>query len=229
MSNNESYTIQRCDKAPAAVPSLADPAWAKADVAELKWSADKSRGVLPKVCCRLLHDGANIYGLYQVRDASRRACQTEYNSMVCLDSCVEFFFEPAPSTFAGYFNLEMNAIGTHLMYYIRDYERTEDGYKDFTPLPPEDGLKVTTLTSLQGHGPIDPEEFGEKEWFEFFQIPVAVLEKHHGPIGKLDGQVWRGNFYKCGDELKEPHWLGWRAVSPLNFHLPPCFGEFRFA
>jgi hypothetical protein len=54
-----------------------------------------------------------------------------------------------------------------------------------------------------------------------------VLERYVGPLAPLAGQVWRGNFYKCGDRTSHPHWAAWSPVDELNFHLPRCFGALR--
>jgi hypothetical protein len=45
-----------------------------------------------------------------------RSVATQYQEMVCYDSCVEFFVQPEPHL--GYFNFEFNRGGTMLIYYI---------------------------------------------------------------------------------------------------------------
>jgi hypothetical protein len=54
-----------------------------------------------------------------------------------------------------------------------------------------------------------------------------VLEKYAGKLGKIAGQTWRGNFYKCGNETSHPHWGAWSPVTELNFHLPASFGTIQ--
>ena len=42
-----------------------------------------------------------------------------------------------------------------------------------------------------------------------------------------DGMTLRANFYKCGDDTAQPHYIAWNAVDhpTPNFHLPQYFGE----
>jgi hypothetical protein len=59
-------------------------------------------------------------------------------------------------------------------------------------------------------------------------IPVQVLS--FSGINDLSGMDAHGNFYKCGDKLKQPHFLSWKPVvlpSP-DFHQPRFFGQLSF-
>src|SRR3546814_9695772 len=58
-------------------------------------------------------------------------------------------------------------------------------------------------------------------------IPLAVFDAH--VVGSLAGRRCTGNFYKCGDDLPEPHYVAWNPIdNPTpNFHLPQYFGELR--
>jgi hypothetical protein len=60
------------------------------------------------------------------------------------------------------------------------------------------------------------------------RIPVEVLTFSH--IDTLTGIDAHANFYKCGDKLKQPHFLSWKQVvlpSP-DFHQPRFFGQLSF-
>ena len=76
---------------------------------------------------------------------------------------------------------------------------------------------------------VDPEISEAVRWQVNFFIPFAVLEEYVGALGSVEGQEWRGNFYKCADEGSHPHWASWAPVDEFNFHLPRCFGSLRFA
>jgi len=42
----------------------------------------------------------------------------------------------------------------------------------------------------------------------------------------MSTKVFRGNFFKCGDETSHPHWASWSPISEeLNFHRPETFGS----
>jgi hypothetical protein len=75
---------------------------------------------------------------------------------------------------------------------------------------------------------VEPEIREPTIWFLEFHIPFALFEKHVGPLGKVGGQTWTANFYKCGDKTSHPHWASWSPVDKLNFHLPRCFGNLVF-
>lgn len=54
-------------------------------------------------------------------------------------------------------------------------------------------------------------------------IPALVFNKQ-GDI-TLSGLRAFGNFYKCGDELPQPHFISWSPIGhpTPNFHLPAFF------
>jgi hypothetical protein len=153
-----------------------------------------------------------------------RSVRTAYLDPVWKDSCVEFFVQPRSDR--GYFNLEMNAGGAHLCYYVEDPTRTPEGLKKFTPLPAELGHVIQIRSSLPKT--IDPEMAEVVRWELNFLIPWKVFESNTGPLGKINGQSWRGNFFKCAEEISHPHWASWSPVDELNFHLPRCFGTISF-
>lgn len=164
------------------------------------------------------HDGSNIYLSYHVIEPQVRAVNTEYNSPVWEDSCVEFFFAPSRDK-AYYYNFECNAIGTVLCAYGKDRHQREH-------LPESVLSQVETIPSL-GKEPIG-RIWGETNWDLRVKIPKEVLV--FSKIEDLSGLKAKGNFYKCGDKLENPHYLSWEPVrSPdPNFHLPEHFGELSF-
>jgi len=162
------------------------------------------------------HNGTNIYLNYEVEEPQVRAVNTEFNSSVWEDSCVEFFFAPKGDY---YYNFEMNAIGTLLCGYGKDRhtrERLNDKILS----------KVHTRSSL---GRDAFEKTGKiRSWKLEARIPVEVLI--YSEIEILSGLEARGNFYKCGDKLDHPHYLSWKPVQTAdpNFHLPEHFGQLSF-
>jgi len=75
---------------------------------------------------------------------------------------------------------------------------------------------------------VEPEISTPLVWTLEFSIPFAVLEKHVWPLGNIQEQVWRANFYKCGNETSHPHWASWAPLSARNFHDPASFGQIEF-
>jgi hypothetical protein len=202
-----------------------NPAWLAAETLALTHFRPEGSDHRPPTSVRLLHDGQGIHGLFQVHDRFVRCVRTGYGSEVWKDSCVEFFVEPKPGR--GYFNFEFNCGGAFLCNHIVDPTRTADGFKQFTRLPEAAVRTVQVQTSLPGI--VDPEIAGPLTWQLRFYLPLAVFAPCIGPLGPLAGATWRGNFFKCADDTSHPHWASWSPVDELNFHLPRCFGELRFA
>lgn len=173
----------------------------------------------------MLHEDRQLHGLFLVQDRYVRCVRTAYGSEVWKDSCVEFFIAPGPGR--GYFNFEFNCGGAFLCNHITDPTRVPGGFKQAVRLPETIVDQVICRASLPRV--VDPEITGPVDWSLQFQIPLAVLENHAGPLGPLTGQVWRGNFFKCVEDNSHPHWAAWSPVDEFNFHLPRCFGEIHFA
>lgn len=171
-----------------------------------------------KASFEIKHDGSSIYLRYVVEEEHVRAVNTAFNSAVWEDSCVEFFFS-LPADKENYYNFEFNAIGTVLGAYGKDRNSRKW-------LPPDYLEQIETYPSL-GRDPIENiDEF--TQWSLQARIPVSVLK--FSEIKDLSGMDGHGNFYKCGDKLKEPHFLSWKPVlNPTpDFHLPRYFGQLAF-
>jgi hypothetical protein len=175
----------------------------------------------PRTRCKLLYNRQSMFGIFRVEDQYVRCVHTRFQSDVWKDSCVEFFVEPKEG--AGYFHFEFNCGGALLASYVTDPARADGRLKQYTPLTPEDDRQIHRFASLPPI--VEPEIVRPIVWTLEFQIPFAVLEKYSGKIGIVKGQVWRANFYKCGNETSHPHWLSWMPLSARNFHEPSSFGK----
>jgi len=203
------------------------PAWADAETLELKHFRNEGSDHHPVTSAKLLYDREGIYGIFRVEDRYVRCLGTEYMDPVYQDSCVEFFVKPKQDS--GYFNFEFNCGGTLLCSYIVDPERIPGGFRDYLPLPAEDGKKVRVYHSLPSF--IEQEITEPVTWVLEFFIPFDLIGKYAGRItnaGSPAGQKWRANCYKCADESSHPHWVSWQPMPTLNFHLPECFGTILF-
>jgi len=135
------YTARRI---PAAALEAVD--FSMAEEGRIAQARPESTEHRPETAFRVLHDGANLYVRFDVKDRYVRSVQTAYQAPVCTDSCVEFFVQPKAGF--GYFNFEVNAGGALLLYYVEDPERTATGLKRSTPVAEEWGRRVTVRTSL---------------------------------------------------------------------------------
>jgi len=185
----------------------------KHSIDHLLWS---SNGYQPEVCFFIAYTASSILVKYVVKEKYHKAVYQNTNDPVFKDSCVEMFI--AFDSDAAYYNLEFNYLGTALAGYgTGKSERVE--------------IKKTLVEKINSHHLINlsGEASGANAYWELtLNIPFEVFEHHN--ITSLKKQVCRVNFYKCGDELPEPHFLSWNNINypTPNFHLPGFFGGAEF-
>lgn len=172
--------------------------------------------VCPQVKFKLAYSPTAFYLKYYVHELHIRAINTEPNSPVCQDSCVEFFF-----TLDGdkYYNIEFNCVGVcHLGFGHARANRN---------LMPIESIKKITTYSTLGTAPIPPQS-GDFNWELTALIPLSIF----GCSGEdlHNNKDFRANFYKCGDLLPEPHYLSWQKVNTPapDFHQPDFFAPLSF-
>lgn len=199
-------------------------AWQGSSALEIRHFLPQSSAHRPSTAARLLYDTAGIHGIFRVKDRYVRCVRTRYCDEVWKDSCVEIFVQPKPN--GGYFNFEFNCGGAHLCNYITDWTRTPEGFKSFVRIPPGLGRQVGIKGSLPSI--VDPEIAEPTDWTLQFFIPYTLFEAYLGPVHPVGGKAWRGNLFKCAEEVSHPHWAAWSAVDEFNFHLPRCFGDIMF-
>lgn len=175
-------------------------------------------GTEAKVC----YDSANIYVIFRVHDRYVKSKVTRYNGNVSGDSCVEFFFSPDAKHPEHYFNLEINAGGTPLIFFITK------PWSGVTKLPEESIRQIEIAHSLPAV--VDPEISTPVTWTIEYRIPLRMLKQFSPVTLPNAGVTWRANFYKTGSETSNPHYYTWSPVSnPVpNFHLPAYFGQITF-
>ncbi len=175
-------------------------------------------GYRPQAQFRMAYTDKEFLLHYRVKEKYLRAAAAGDNDAVWKDSCVEFFMTPADDGF--YYNFEFNCVGTCLSAAGKSRHNRE-------PLPIEIIAQIRRESTL-GRNPFRDERKGDKEWELMLAIPYTCLFKHPGwsPAGKSI----RANFYKCGDELSEPHYLSWNPIETEkpDFHRPEFFGTVRF-
>ncbi len=172
----------------------------------------------PEVQFRLAYSRNELYLQFNVREKNIRAKSADDETCEpWKDSCVELFIAPAGDGI--YYNIEFNCIGACLLAYGKGrHERHRLG------------RAVTSLirrSSSLGNEPFD-ERSGNFEWTLTAAIPFGIFTKHK--IDSLEGRELRANIYKCGDELKEPHFVTWHPVNTEqpDYHRPDFFGMLTF-
>ena len=197
-------------------------AWKESDILRVERPMGDIPKFTPKVEARMAYDSDNAYVIFRVQDRYVRSVVQEYNGNVSGDSCVEFFFAPDPTKPLCYFNLEINAGGTPLIFYITK------PMSGLTRLLPEEISQIEIAHSMPRI--VYPELEEPATWTIECRIPFSILEKYSAVARPAPGVQWKANFYKTGSRTSSPNYLTWSPVEfeRPNFHLPQFFGDIQF-
>ena len=137
-----------------------------------------------------------------------RAVNTERDSNIWEDSCMEFFFAPFAHR-EEYLNFEMNSNGAWLCQYGK-------GREDRVFLKTLTDREAVVKTSVASDG-----------WNLELFIPAELIRAAFGDRFTLHDCILKGNFYKCGDLTEKPHYDSFSKMTtlPPGFHNPDCFAE----
>lgn len=178
------------------------------NIAHSPW--EKDFPYKPEVSFKIIHSASFIALYYHVNEEFVRATAMRANENVWEDSCVEFFL--SMDNKETYYNFEFNVLGTGLIGYGTAVKA------DRKRLSAAEIDRVDVLTQIVKKDAI-------KSWHTFVIIPKDIISSEN-----ISGKTCHANFYKCGDNLPNPHFMSWNHIdnpSP-NFHLPQFFGELIF-
>lgn len=162
----------------------------------------------PEVTLYLAYSDTALCLLYKVQEEHVLGTVLENNGPVWEDSCVETFIKDPVGE--GYYNIEVTCIAVKLA--AHRLSRTE--FEHFG----EDALsKIRCFSTL----PYEKTDLSNGEWMVAKIIPFASLGLEKAP------ESLNVNFYKCGDNCRQPHFLSWSPIGlpTPNFHCPEFFGE----
>lgn len=170
----------------------------------------------PEVQFFIAHSGKAILLTYCVREKFIKALETKLNGDVYKDSTVEFFISLDNK---NYYNFEFSCIGVaHVGY--------GSSRKGRVPVSPDTIQKIKIHSTL-GNQPFE-EKQGDFYWEMTIEIPIEcfVFDK----IESLEGICATANFYKCGDETSEPHYISWNPIKTEtpDYHRPEFFAAIEF-
>ena len=170
----------------------------------------------PEVSFSIAYADDSIMIKYYVHEKSIRGQYSLANMPVHEDSCLEFFisFDDEPA----YYNLELNCIGTCLFGYGES--------KSERHIIPEE-----VINKIRRHIVIEHSVNGSVNPVHWQLVVVIPMEAFiHHTITTFKGRQCKVNFYKCGDQLTEPHFLAWNNIvsTEPDFHLPEFFGIMHF-
>lgn len=164
----------------------------------------------------IAHSNDAIWLKYEVHEDTIKVGTSELNGAVHKDSCVEFFV--SFGTDESYYNIEVNCVGICLIAYGKGRSN-----RDF--LPKELVKRVKT------HAVIKTSAENSKcryVWEITLMIPIVVFG--YSNLKTFSQQTGFCNFFKCGDDLPQPHFYSWNEIEAEapNFHLPEFFGSLAF-
>ena len=185
-----------------------EPDWTtvpQLEVGNILWLPDVGIRAFGQFC----HDAEYLYVHLRAVEQDIRAEHDASLSMVCEDSCLEFFFMAENED--RYFNFEINPNGC--LYIGFGHGRADStvlyrrDYKDL--------FAIRTARTPDG-------------WEMFYRIPLSFL-RLFCPAFTFTGTL-RANVYKCGDLTAHEHYLSWNPVSSAtpDFHRPQDFGRMIF-
>lgn len=169
----------------------------------------------PSVFFKIGHNGSHLFVKYDVKETEVLARYKKINDPVYKDSCVEFFI--SFDNDKDYYNIEFNRLGTCLgRFGAQRNNRVEISAEILKTIRYERMLRPTNTADLAIN------------WTLTVAVPIQVFCFHS--LGSLPDKSSRMNFFKCGDDLSQPHYLAWNnIISPEpDFHLPEFFGKVEF-
>ena len=196
--------------------------WEKVKAVKIENRMGEEPRFRPITEAKMVYDANNVYVIFRVHDKFVKSTVTTFNGHVSGDSCVEFFFSPNSEEPGHYFNLEVNAGGTPLIFFVTKPR------KEYTRLPDTLIQEIEIAHSLPAV--VNPEITDEVTWTIECRVPLAIFKQFTNVTMPKSGVTWRANFYKTGSDTSNPHYYTWSPVSypEPNFHLPAYFGTLTF-
>ncbi len=191
------------------IPYQSTPSWDEVPIVELRhtgWLKEAPVSARAQLC----RNDEALFVRMEAVEAPIRATLRDPLSQVCNDSCLEFFFAPDPAD-ARYLNFEFNPLGTLYL-----------GFGSTRPTRVRQIPKATEALFA-------PEPFfTDSGWGICYRIPFSFI-RNYFPAFEPTGEA-AGNFYKCGDETVQPHYLSWADMTTdtPDFHRRQDFGTLLF-
>ncbi len=177
----------------------------KAEISCYKWT----EGYTPYAFAQVIYVKDLGLALHmEAYESDPKRVYTMYNQPVYTDSCLEFFVNCNPEQ-PLYINFEMNANGAFL-------SALRPGRKGKQP-----------IHELMSDLPAVMAKQYEDRWTVDAFFTLSQIKTLFGKDSFAEGDVLKGNFYKCGDETPIPHFGMWAPIdleSP-DFHRPEFFGD----
>ncbi|MFD1632115.1 carbohydrate-binding family 9-like protein [Pseudopedobacter beijingensis] len=164
----------------------------------------------------VLYDEGFLHLKFFVKEKQIRARYRETNGTVHKDNCVEFFVRFDNDT--NYYNLEFNVLGNTKVAYGNGRHGREE-------------LPLKLIEQIEREVSMLPKSVNGQlyiEWVLDIKIPDFIFINNKQK--ELSQYEIFANFYKCGDDLDNPHYLCWNTINTENpdFHRPEFFKKLTF-
>ena len=168
-------------------------------------------GYRPKTVITIGYDEDGFSVHFVSEETKLRAAETQHNTAVHKDSCMEIYMQFAPQTDKSYINIEVNPNGAV-------YSSVSTSREISRKISPEDIETLGVSTKVHDYG-----------WEVNYYIPKQYITKYIPSYVHECGAVLKGNFYKCGDLTVHPHFgcfadIIWKEP---DFHRPEFFTDFK--
>ncbi|MHC4470951.1 MAG: carbohydrate-binding family 9-like protein [Planctomycetota bacterium] len=228
------YVCARAPSPPAIDGRLDDPAWRAA-----AWTDDFVDIFGPsrpaprhRTRARMLWDGERFYVGAEITEPHVWGTLTERDAVIFNDNDFEVFLDPDGDTH-GYFELEVNALGTVWdLYLTRPYR---DGG------PAVEGWDIHGLgCAVHVDGTVNDPSDTDRGWTVEVAIPWAALGDPRDPSVPAPGDRWRVNFSRVQWRARvvdgryeklpgpEDNWV-WSPQGLVNMHYPEMWGYVQFS
>jgi len=206
------YTVKRIDKG-----IINDEIWQIVPAADIEFAPWDENGYRPKSSAKVFYTEDALHVMLESFETEIKAVYRNMNDPVYKDSCLEFFLYPNPELDRRYMNFEFNPLGTMLLGVGEGRNDRKFLYIDWKEV-----FCVKTAIMEQ-----TPENNSQCFWSVQFCIPFEFIKSIYGNVEFVSSHKMKGNFYKCGDETRYPHYLCWNNIlkSTPDFHVPEFFGE----
>lgn len=169
------------------------------------WDSAAEYDVYFKMC---FLKGAGIALRMRCNEKELRACGKIRDDRVWEDSCMEMFLCPFEHR-DEYVNFEINCNGVYLSQF-GDVRENRMFIKELTDIEADVRTEIT-----------------EDGWSLETFVPCRLISEVYGEEFAADKCSIRGNFTKCGDMTKYPHYGSFAELSTLDFgfHNPKLFAK----
>ncbi|MBP8067625.1 MAG: hypothetical protein KAY27_03595 [Pedobacter sp.] len=164
----------------------------------------------------IAHTGDAICLKFFVQEDVIKVTTYQTNGRVHKDNCVEFFV--AFGTQKKYYNIEFNCTGVCLVGFGA-------GRLNRVLLDEKLIANVKTHIKINTTPANSPTKYA---WEITAILPIQIFEAAN--LISFHQVKAAGNFFKCGDDLPQPHFYSWNKIEAEtpDFHLPEFFGELAF-